>query len=144
MKKCDHCKLPKEDTEFNWKYKPLGVRHNTCRECMSIHQKKYFSGNAHDKHLANVKVRKEAARKVARDYVIDYLLTHPCIRCGERDIRVLEFHHIGDKDMAVAYMVSAGYSIERIQAELDKCEVLCANCHRKLTVDERGWYRGKR
>ena len=144
MKKCDHCKEPKEDSEFNWKFKSLGIRHNTCRECMSIHQKKYFSGPAHDRHLEQVKERKEIARQVAREYAYNYLLTHPCQECGESDVRVLEFHHVGDKDMAVAYMVSSGYSVERIQAEIDKCTILCANCHRKLTVEERGWFRKKR
>ena len=144
MKKCDHCKKFKEEDEFNWKFKSLGVRHKTCRECMSIHQKKYFSGPAHDRHLQQVKERKDAARQVAREYAYEYLLTHPCQECGESDVRVLEFHHTGEKDMAVAAMVSAGYSVERIQAEIDKCTILCANCHRKLTVEERGWFRKKR
>jgi len=46
--------------------------------------------------------------------------------------------------MDVAAMGGAGYSLETIQAEIDKCVVLCANCHRKLTTDERGWFRGKK
>ncbi len=144
MKKCDHCKEPKEDTEFNWKYKSLGVRHNTCRECMSIHQKKYFQGDAHDRHLANVKERKEEVRRVSREFVYSYLLTHPCSSCGESDPRVLEFHHKFGKDMEVSALVSGGYSIERILAEIAKCDVLCANCHRKITVEERGWFRKNR
>ena len=143
-KKCDHCKDWKDETEFNWKFKSLGVRHNTCRECKHGFDKKYFSGDAHDRHLANVKERKDAARQVAREYAYEYLLTHPCQECGESDVRVLEFHHTGGKDMAVAAMVSGGYSIERIQTEIDKCIILCANCHRKLTVEERGWFRKKR
>ena len=144
MKKCDHCKKWKEDEEFNWRYKNLGIRHNTCRECKHEFDKKYFSGPAKERHLQQVKERKEAARQVAREYAYNYLLTHPCEECGESDVRVLEFHHTGEKDMAVAYMVSAGYSVERIQAEISKCTILCANCHRKITVEERGWFRKKR
>ena len=144
MKKCDHCKQLKSKEEFHWKYKALRIRHNTCKECAKIHNKKYFSGPAHDKHLQNVNERKAYARQHARDYVIAYLLTHPCEGCGESDIRVLEFHHVrGEKYKAVAYMVSGGYSIERIQGELDKCQVLCANCHRKITNEEKDWYRGR-
>ena len=45
--------------------------------------------------------------------------------------------------MAVSAMVSGGYSVERIQAEIDKSIVLCANCHRKITVEERGWFKRK-
>ena len=74
----------------------------------------------------------------------DYLATHPCEECGESDVRVLEFHHVGGKDMAVSAMVSGGYSIERITSEISKCTILCANCHRKITVEERGWFRGRK
>lgn len=42
QKKCDHCKVFKEEDEFNWKFKSLGVRHNTGRECMALHQKNTF------------------------------------------------------------------------------------------------------
>ena len=106
--------------------------------------KTYFEGSAKEKHLQQVNERKQEARQFARDYVYNYLLTHPCVECGESDVRVLEFHHVGDKDMAVAAMVSAGYSVERIQREINACKVLCANCHRKITVEERGWFRGKK
>jgi hypothetical protein len=106
--------------------------------------KKYFQGDAHDRHLANVKERKDVVRIISREYVYQYLLNHPCISCGEADPRVLEFHHRHGKDRSVSELVAAGYSLATIQAEIDKCDVLCANCHRKLTMDERGWYRGKK
>ena len=144
MKKCDHCKQPKEEEEFNWRFKSLGIRAKTCRECAHKHNKKYFEGPAKERHLQQVRERKELARQVAREFVYNYLLTHPCEHCGENDVRVLEFHHVGDKDMAVGYMVSGGWSVPRIQAEIDKCDVLCANCHRRVTMKERGWYRGRR
>jgi hypothetical protein len=83
-------------------------------------------------------------REMAREYVYQYLLTHPCESCGEADPRVLEFHHTGDKEKAVSELVAGGYSIETIQAEIDKCSVLCSNCHRKLTMNDRGWFRGKK
>jgi hypothetical protein len=43
-----------------------------------------------------------------------------------------------------SHMVGEGFSVERIQGELEKCQVLCANCHRKITVEERGWFRDTR
>jgi hypothetical protein len=144
MKKCDHCKVYKEEEEFNWRWKELGIRAKTCRDCAHGFNKKYFEGPAKERHLKQVRERKEAAREVARQYAWEYLSTHPCIDCGESDPMVLEFHHRGDKDMAVGYMVSAGFSIPRIQAEIEKCDVLCANCHRRVTMKERGWYRGKK
>jgi hypothetical protein len=143
-KRCDHCKQEKDITEFNWKFKALGIRHDTCRECMKWFAKRYFKGSAHDEHLRNVKERKKAARIFAREYVWNYLTTHPCEQCGESDPRVLEFHHVGEKEKTISHMVGEGYAVERIQQELDKCQVLCSNCHRKLTMDERGWWRGRK
>ena len=66
----------------------------------------------------------------------------PVLNCGERDPMVLEFHHRTDKDMAVGYMVAAGFSV-KIQEEIDKCDVLCANCHRRVTVKEKGMVQRK-
>jgi len=143
-KKCDHCKKYKDEEEFNWKFKALGVRHKTCRECMKPFRKNWYEGDAHDRHLANVKERKDAARLVAREYVYQYLSTHPCIECGETDPMVLEFHHRDEKDKSVSVLTAAGYSTATIQAEIDKCDVLCANCHRRRTMKERGWFRGRK
>lgn len=91
-----------------------------------VASKKYFQGDAHDRHLTNVKERKDAARQTAREYVWNYLSTHPCVECGETDPMVLEFHHTGEKDRDVSDLTAAGYSVATIQAEIDKCDVLCA------------------
>ncbi len=66
---------------------------------------------------------------------------HPCVQCGESDPMVLEFHHLGGKEKEISFMITGGYPIAKIQAERDKCQVLCANCHRRKTVKERGWFR---
>lgn len=56
-----------------------------------------------------------------------------CSICSENHPATIDFHHhSGKKDFAVGYMTLNGYSIERIKKELEKCQILCANCHRKL------------
>ena len=57
-----------------------------------------------------------------------------CVRCGyDRCIEALEFHHTDptEKDFGIS---NKGYtrSWKRIQEELDKCVMLCANCHREI------------
>jgi hypothetical protein len=142
-KKCNHCNQIKDEEEFNWRYKSLGVRNKACKDCQHSFNKTYYKGDAKDIHLQKVRERADFARETARQYVYDYLLSHPCVICGESDPRVLEFHHVGQKDMEVTRLISNGYSIKRIKEEIDVCQVICANCHRKITVEERGWFRGR-
>ena len=139
--KCVTCGEWKEEDEFNWRYKSLGIRHPTCRDCHKPFRKNWYEVNK-ERHLEQVKARKHEARNVAREYVWQYLSTHPCVECGESNPVVLEFHHRQGKDRAVSEMVTGGYPISTIQSEIDKCDVLCANCHRKRTMQERGWFRG--
>jgi hypothetical protein len=144
MKKCNSCGIEKEEEEFNWRYKSLGIRHPTCRECQKPFRKNWYEGSAKERHKENVHARKRQVREEAREYVYQYLRTHPCQNCGESDPMVLEFHHLEGKDKTVSELVAGGYSIATIQAEIDKCSVLCANCHRRVTMSERGWYRGNK
>ena len=74
----------------------------------------------------------------------NYLLPHPCVSCGETDPVVLEFRPLHSKEMAIAQMVTRVTSIDWIDEELKKTEVLCATCHRKLTTKERSWVRGRK
>lgn len=57
-----------------------------------------------------------------------------CNVCGENDHRCLDFHHIDSdlKENQIASAIKALWSIERIIAEIKKCQILCSNCHRKL------------
>lgn len=57
-----------------------------------------------------------------------------CCKCGEKDICCLDFHHngSGEKELNMSVMRRSTYSIKRMQEEMDKCLILCSNCHRKL------------
>lgn len=65
MKQCAICHEWKEETEFNWRYKVLGVRYPTCRDCHKGFRKNRYEGDAHDRHLQTVKERTIAARDAA-------------------------------------------------------------------------------
>lgn len=70
-------------------------------------------------------------------------MEHPCMDCGEADPIVLEFDHKADsiKVESVTQMVMNNASWERITAEIEKCEVRCANCHRRRTAAQFGYKR---
>ncbi|MCW6007191.1 hypothetical protein K1W54_21885 [Micromonospora sp. CPCC 205371] len=71
--------------------------------------------------------------------LIEYLRSHPCVDCGETDIVVLDFDHQRDKTMDINKMRS--YAWTRVLAEIEKCEVVCANDHRRRTAAAQGWAR---
>lgn len=62
-----------------------------------------------------------------------------CVRCGEDHPACIVFHHRDpkQKDFMISKAMSAAFGRTRILAELEKCDVLCANCHTKLHAQER-------
>jgi hypothetical protein len=102
----------------------------------------YYRKHKHriNQHRLLNKVRYRARNRANVD---DYLASHPCIDCGEADILVLEFDHVrGKKDGNIANFIGEGKSWQRILLEIAKCEVRCANCHRRRTVERFGWRSG--
>ena len=63
----------------------------------------------------------------------DLKATLKCNRCPENATACLDFHHVepSKKEYNLFQMVNHGCSKKTILAEIKKCEVLCANCHRK-------------
>ena len=79
-----------------------------------------------------------AMRKKVRIWLNEYLKTNPCVDCGEPDPIVLEFDHQRDKNFAIGDAVRKNITLNKVIAEVAKCEVRCANCHRRKTYKERG------
>jgi hypothetical protein len=73
--------------------------------------------------------------------ILETLRASACADCGERDLEVLEFDHLRDKEANVAALVGSRYRLDRVRAEIEKCEVVCANCHRHRTGRRAGWRR---
>ena len=78
------------------------------------------------------------ARNLAR--IGAFLLEHPCVDCGEADLRVLDFDHRegSAKSAEVMKLAKAGYSWARVMDEIAKCDVRCRNCHAKVTYERMG------
>lgn len=73
--------------------------------------------------------------EAVKQYVMNYLLVHPCVDCGNSDIRVLEFDHEEKK----SFNIGRGNSqtLERVKVEIEKCRVRCANCHKIRHFEEK-------
>jgi hypothetical protein len=104
------------------------------------YDRKYRSKNP-DKVKRWRKISQVRARKARQSYVLGYLRAHPCIDCGEPDPVVLEFDHIrGEKIRPINQMIVSSSS-KQLTQEIEKCEVRCANCHRRRHAKEIGSYR---
>lgn len=143
-KKCYTCGETKEITEFNKNKNRKDGLNSICRECSKARSKKYYAENR-EHHKEETIKRKLAQLETNRRFVYDYLLENPCVDCGEADPVVLEFDHLPgcDKKYLLSLMVSGGYSIKTIRKEIDKCDVVCANCHRRRTAERGSHYRFK-
>ena len=78
------------------------------------------------------------ARERIRVFINNYLKGNPCVDCGEADTIVLEFDHVAGKDFNISDATRKGVSMKRLKDEIAKCEVRCANCHRKKTYERNG------
>lgn len=59
-------------------------------------------------------------------------LKSSCKYCTETRKQCLEFHHIKKKKMTINRMIQNAYSIIAIKKEIAQCEIICANCHRRV------------
>lgn len=72
-----------------------------------------------------------------RDWIAKYLLTHPCVDCGEADPIVLEFDHKDRTAKVFAVGRSRSMKLQKLIDEVAKCDVRCSNCHRRKTFRDR-------
>lgn len=148
MKRCTKCLVEKLESEFFFKVKKTGKLQAQCKLCYKEHRKTYQAEHYRkfgDQYRARAKISRLATKRKLRTRMVDYLRGKSCLLCGEDDIRVLEFDHLDQttKSFTIAWALGRGKSWQTIEAEIAKCRILCANCHRKHTATQNGSYRLK-
>ena len=141
---CTKCNTEKPISQYSWRNKRKGLYKSQCKSCHAEYRRQHYLDN-HEKYKKKARrwndEHKDARLLAARRLVLEYLLEHPCVDCGETNPIVLEFDHVrGKKKEAISIMLSSMVTFDRLQAEIDKCDVRCANCHRMKTAQERGWH----
>jgi hypothetical protein len=139
---CSGCGEERDsEKDFRWRDKDRGIRQTRCKFCQSQVSKQHYKDNKQS-YLDRVRAREFLVIENNQKRLTDYLRSHPCVDCGQTDIRVLEFDHVrGKKSGDVSRMMGEGFSWATIEAEMAKCEVRCANCHRIKTNEKGGWWR---
>lgn len=143
-KSCGNCKKSLDVTKFNKKTRRSNgeqTYQSYCRLCSHIRFKEYYHKNR-EYHCAVIQRQKKKDMAKTAAKIIEYLLEHSCVDCGNKDIRVLEFDHVrGKKSDSVATMRARGKSWTNIEKEIKKCDVRCANCHRIKTGNDFKWFK---
>ena len=111
-------------------------RDNLCRACRSAYGKEHYAANR-QRYINQAHTRKQALNLERTSFLIEFFAGHPCIDCGERDPVVLEFDHLRDKSFCIGLELTRR-KWQDILDEIAKCEVVCANCHRRRTAVRRG------
>lgn len=132
MKRCSRCDETKPLSEFSWKDKAKTKHASLCKPCVRANSKAHYEANR-TTYLERNRVTKARLVDDRMNFLLGYFAEHPCVDCGETDPTVLDFDHIRDKKFLIGSELT-NKSWAAIVAEIAKCEVRCANCHRRATA----------
>ena len=142
QQRCTHCSEYKPIVAFATYKDRSGTprRRGICAECRAKSAQVNFEklqAWRRDYNVRNrpIKKEKDRQRRAEAKAFVDAFKDRPCADCGRRWPPVaMDLDHVrGDKVRNVAGLVGGAYRIELIRIELEKCEVVCACCHRVRT-----------
>ena len=137
-KYCPRCTVPQPIEFFNKNSAKKDGYQNYCRVHQGEYDREYYRKNWRRRDNVRKSAKKHLQRN--REYAFNYLSNYFCIDCGEDDPIVLQFDHQDKKHKNIADMVRQGNSIDKIEKEIEKCDVRCANCHARKTAKDFGYY----
>lgn len=127
-KQCSTCKKEKCVEDFHKSSKAPSGYEYSCKECWKVYRRNHYLQNK-EKYLLKARKWEEVQKTKYRKLKSELC----CLVCNENEISCLDFHH---KDPSKKeYSVSSKANrvgVEKLKKEIDKCVVLCANCHRKV------------
>jgi hypothetical protein len=136
LRKCYQCGELKPMGDFAWRRKAKGQRDSFCRPCRSAYGKEHYAANR-GRYIDQARIQKQRLALERTTYLIGFFETHPCIDCGETDPVVLEFDHLRDKLFDIGQALPYR-NWQSVLDEIAKCDVVCANCHRRRTARRKG------
>lgn len=109
LKVCMQCGVAKDQmTDYYWSN---GHTRNICKECVKQNEREKYRHKMEEKQ--------------------EYKQNLSCKKCGEKRFYLLDFHHRNPKEKDYTISDKSRLSLSQLQNEIDKCDVLCANCHRE-------------
>lgn len=99
---------------------------------------KLYAKKHYEKNKENIIAKQKAKKKIHKTWFVNYKKQLKCVTCGYDHPAALDFHHVerSKTNRKVHQLVADGNTKKRILEEIDKCVVLCSNCHRVHHHDE--------
>ena len=129
IKICNTCGEEKPLTEFNFRNRRENKYFSICKECQRKRRRELYKIKYKEEYKDRLRENKKKHRNFIKQK-IQQLKSEGCCICGECDPCCLDFHHLRDKEFEIGH--SMDVTLENLMKEVDKCIVLCANCHRKI------------
>lgn len=139
VKTCAKCGLLKSISEFYQRKKHrAGEYYERCKACFKERGRKYYQDN-HTRQLLLALRRKERYRTERKMFIENFKRNKPCLDCGNQyPVYVMDFDHRegSSKVASISWMsMHSTANLEKIKLEIEKCDLVCANCHRIRTHD---------
>ena len=134
-KLCHGCGMVKLDSDFNKSASKVDGLQTRCRICCNKYSKEHYTSN-----VDYYKVKNKNHKKSLKEFVIKYKEGKPCSDCGGNyPSYVMDFDHRDptSKLGSVSILCVSGRSLEWVISEIEKCDLICANCHRIRTFNSR-------
>jgi hypothetical protein len=128
---CCRCSQPRPVEDFNKNRKRRDGLQSFCRTCDNGQRRAWYrQPGMKDAEIA----RNREQRRAIVEWFAELKSRLKCDQCPENHPATLDFHHRNaeEKDFGLAELSRKSTNKDRILRELAKCQVLCANCHRKL------------
>ena len=130
MKVCGTCRIEKPTSEFHRNRRRKDGLQTSCKTCRKeIDRESYLKSETRQN---SIKTRRSDITKYNCKLVRRIKQAVGCAKCPEREPVALDFHHLdpAEKDLNISSMTA--YCTATLKAEIRKCVILCANCHRKV------------
>lgn len=134
MKQCGRCKQDLPLDAFNKNARQKDGLHRDCRACKKKYQADWYQRHKAE-HRKRTRLLNRQHRATSRALVIA-AKARPCADCAiEYPWYVMDFDHLPGmgKLHNISDIVKRGMTVATLEAEIKKCEVVCANCHRIRT-----------
>lgn len=135
-KLCSGCSTTKPVSNFCKKKGTKDGFQSYCKQCNCNKTKAFYAKNS--AYRKSIKESKNRQRRLVRMALNSIKSNSGCAICPENEACCLDFHHFegkGDRFKKTRSINGSGVtSIPKLVEELEKCDVVCSNCHRKLTA----------